>query len=234
MKKLLQLLGQDAKILLAFAFAKLFLHLFSNTNYGFHRDEFLYLDEANHLAWGFFEVPPMLPFLGKVWTLILGDSLFAVRLFPAMIGVLIILLIGKMVRDLGGKQWAVIIACLAFLLSPSFLRSNTLFQPVSLNQFWWFLSAFWLVRLIKSENPTYWYYLGITAGLGMLSKYSISFFLVAICLGLLLTKDGKWLSSKYPWIGLGISLILFSPNLLWQYNHNFPVFTHMQDLAATQ
>lgn len=219
---------------MAFASAKLILHLFSNTNYGFHRDEFLYLDEGNHLAWGFFEVPPMLPFLGKVWTTILGDSLFAVRLLPALIGVLLVILIGKMVRDLGGKQWAVIIACGVFILSPSFLRTHTLFQPVSLNQFWWFLSAFWMVRLIKREQSKYWYYLGITTGFAMLSKYSIAFFLLAMFIGLLLTKERKWLTTKHPWIALGIGILICLPNLFWQYNHNFPVVTHMADLAATQ
>lgn len=67
---------------LLLAGVKLLMHLLTNTNYGFHRDEFLYLDEARHLGWGFLEVPPLTPFLGQI-ALWMGGSLFAVRLLPA-------------------------------------------------------------------------------------------------------------------------------------------------------
>lgn len=220
-------------IIIFFAFTKLIIHLIFNTNYGFHRDEFLYLALGDHLAWGYMEVPPVIAIFGKI-ALILGGDLFIVRLFPALIGFVMILLIGIMVKDLGGKKWAQAFACIAFILSPAFLRTNTLFQPVSFNQLCWFLSAVLIIKLIKSQNPKFWYYIGLVAGLGILTKYSIAFFLTAFFFGLLLTPHRRWLKTKYPYIALGIALVISCPNLLWQFQHNLPIVTHMTELSQTQ
>ncbi len=220
-------------LIAGFALFKLLIHFFTNTNYGLHRDEFLYLAEGQHLAWGYMEVPPMIAFLAKIVSLF-GDSVFMVRLFPTLIGSLIVVLIGLLVKELGGKRWAITFACLAFILSPAFMRSNWLFQPVSFNQFFWFLSAFWLIRLIKSENPKYWYYLGITAGLGFLTKYSIIFFFTALIIAFILSPHRKWFKTKYPYLALGLAFLIALPNLFWQYQHNFPVMEHMRELSETQ
>ncbi len=135
---------KDQTLIYIFGGLKLLLHLLTNTNFGLHRDEYLYLDEGQHLAWGFFEVPPFTPFIGWLADL-LGGSVFAIRLFPALAGVLIIVLACKLVQDLGGGRWAIIFTGMALLCSPALLGSNTLYQPVSFNQLFWFLSAWSLV-----------------------------------------------------------------------------------------
>ena len=221
------------KLIAGFAIFKLLIHLFTNSNYGLHRDEFLYLAEGQHLAWGYMEVPPMIAFLAKIVSLF-GDSIFVVRFFPALVGCLIVALIGLLVKELGGKRWAITFACLAFILAPAYLRSNWLFQPVSFNQFFWFLSAFWVIRIVKFENPKYWYFLGITAGLGFLTKYSIVFFFTALIIAILISPHRKWFATKYPYLSLGIAFVIALPNLFWQYQHNFPVVHHMQELTESQ
>ena len=232
-------------ILLLLAAIKLALHFFANaiTKYGLHRDEYLYISESDHLDWGYMEVPPMLSVIGKVARLFFGDTEFGVRFFPALIGAISIILVGIMVRDLGGKKYAQLIGAFAFLISPAFLGSNNLFQPVSFNQFMWLLSAFVIVRIIKdlpnfenlaSLNTKYWYWLGIAAGLGFLTKYSIVFFFAALVGGLLLTPYRKLFLTKYPYISLGIAFLIALPNLWWQVSHDFPIVRHMQELAATQ
>jgi len=229
----LKVFWQTWKIVFTLAIFKLLIHLLTNTNYSFHRDEFLYLAEGQHLSWGYMEVPPAIAVLGWL-AQSLGGSLFMVRLLPALIGSLTVFLIGVMVRDLGGKKWAQIFACLAFILSPAFLRSNTLFQPVSFNQFCWFLSAFLIVRLIKTQDPKQWLYLGIAAGIGILTKYSIAFFFASFFISLLLTPHRKWLKTKYPYLALGIALLIALPNLIWQVQHNLPVVSHMAELSQSQ
>jgi len=225
--------GQDWKLPLVFAALKFLLHFLTNTNYGFHRDEFLYLAIGERLSWGYMEVPPVIAVFGKL-ALSLGGQLFVVRLFPALIGSITVFLLGVMAKDLGGKKWAQSFACLAFILSPAFMRSNTLFQPVSFDQFGWFLSAFFIVRLIKHQQPKYWLYLGIVAGLGFLTKYSVVFFHAAFFLALLLTPQRRWLKTKYPYLALGIASLIALPNLAWQYQHNLPVLKHMAELTQTQ
>lgn len=221
-------------VLLGLSLTKLVLHLSTNTNYGLHRDEYLYLNQAEHLSWGYMEVPPMIALIAKIARFLLGDTPFAARFFPALIGAVSIILIGIMVRDMGGKKWAQLLAGATFLLSPAFLGSNNLFQPVSFNQFCWLLAALFVVKIIRYRQARHWYFLGITAGLGFLTKYSIVFFFLALIVGFLLSPHRKVFLSRYPWISLGIALLIALPNLIWQYQYRFPVVRHMQELSATQ
>ncbi|MFK8104919.1 MAG: glycosyltransferase family 39 protein [Saprospiraceae bacterium] len=220
-------------LLLCFGIAKLLLHFFTNTNYGFHRDEYLYLNQGDHLGWGFMEVPPMTPFIGKIASL-LGGSIFMTRFFPALLGAITIVLVGLLVKSLGGKKWAIILACGSLLLSPALLGTNTLFQPVSFNQFSWFVCAYFLVKIIQTENPRYWYALGISIGLAWLTKYSIAFYGLGLGIAFLISPQRKWLTTRYPYLALAIALVIAAPNLFWQYEHNWPVFAHMAELQASQ
>lgn len=225
---------KENTLLIGLALIKLVTHFLTNTRYSFHRDEFLYLDEGNHLGWGFLEVPPLTPLIGKIATTVFGDSLFVVRLFPALAGAAMVILIGLMVKELGGKKWATLFACSAFILSPAFLRSNTLFQPVCFDQFWWFLFAYLLVKALNSEDRKYWIGMGIAAGLGWMTKYAIAFWIFSLLAGLLISPKRKALWSVNPLIAFGIALFIALPNLYWQYSYHFPVVHHMTDLAATQ
>lgn len=225
---------KENTLLVGLALIKLLIHFTTNTGYGFHRDEFLYLDESRHLGWGFLEVPPLTPLIGRIVTALFGDSLFAVRLFPALAGAAMVILIGLMVKEMGGKKWAILVACAAYILSPSFLRSGTLFQPVCFDQFWWFLSAFLLVKAVRRDDRKYWVGLGIAAGLGWMNKYAIAFWIFSLFIGLLISPGRRVLLSKNPLIAFGIALGIALPNLFWQYSYRFPVVHHMTDLAATQ
>jgi len=124
--------------------------------------------------------------------------------------------------------------CGGLLLSPAMLGSNTLFQPVSFNQFFWFLSAYLLLQAIKTEQPKFWYLLGGSIGFGFLMKYSIVFYGVSMVVALLFTPQRKWLATKYPYLALLLAMMIASPNLFWQYEHNWPVIHHMQELAESQ
>lgn len=223
----------ENKLIATLATTKLLLHFLTNSNYGLHRDEFLYLDEAKHLAWGFLEVPPMTPLIGKI-SLLFGIEPFFIRFFPAIIGAVTVWLICKMVQEMGGKFWAILFAGIAYIFAPAFLRSCTFLMPVCFNQFWWTLSAFLFIKIVKNNQPKYWYLLGIAGGLAFQTKYSIVFFFTAILGSLLVTKHRKLLTFRYPWQALVIALVIAFPNLLWQHNHGWPVIHHMADLAESQ
>ncbi len=221
-------------IIIGLVLIKLMAHFLTNTNYELHRDAFLYLAEGEHPAWGYWSEAPMVPFLGKIVRSVLGDSVFAIRLLPALVGAASIVLIGLMVRLLGGGAWAITLAGVAFFVSPAFLRSNTLFQPVSFDQFGWLLTTYFLIKLVKTKNPRYWLHLGVTCGVAFLVKYSIAFLVAAFLLALLFTAERRLLRSKYVLYGAGLGLLIILPNLIWQAQHHFPVVYHMTRLQATQ
>ncbi len=214
-------------IILAFAAIKFLVpFLLIHPAFELHRDEYLYLADADHLAWGFIEMPPLLAFLGSISKLF-GSSFYAIYFWGSLFGAFTIVLIGKIVQRLKGNNYGIFIACLAFLCS-GFLRLNALFQPNFLDVFFWTLSTYAIICLIESSNKEYLYLIGISFGLGMLSKYTIAFFILSFFVSVLLTPLRKWLLNKHFYLAMFLGLLIFMPNLLWQYNHHFPVAHHMQ------
>ncbi|MDX1409130.1 MAG: glycosyltransferase family 39 protein, partial [Saprospiraceae bacterium] len=212
---------------------KLVLQLLAAGQYGFHRDEFLYLVQGHHPAWGYMEVPPMIAWLAA-FIQFFGEGIVWIKLFPALAGSVSLILIALMTRDLGGARWAQIVACLGFLFVPAYLRTHHLFQPVFLNQLFWLLSIFFLIRIYKTGDTRYWYMFGVAIGLGILTKYSILFLGIAMLAGILFTRERRWLARPHPYYAMLLAILIASPNILWQYFHNVPVLAHMEELRATQ
>lgn len=227
-------ISKDGSLIIGLALLKLVIHFLTNTNYELHRDAFLYYSLGENLDWGYLSVPPLIAVLSKISVFLFGKTVFALRFFPALIGSVSVILIAKIIKKLNGGSWAIIIAASAFIFSPAFLRSNTLFQPVSFNQFFWLLLAYQVIRLLKSGNPKTWISVFIVLGLAFLTKYSISFIAFSFFIALALTEHRILYKSKYFIIGGVLGLLIILPNLLWQYQHNWPVITHMSELQKYQ
>lgn len=227
-------LSPEIGLIASLVILKLLAHFFTNANYELHRDVYLYLALAEHPDWGYISVPPLTPMIGKLAMALFGDSAFAVGFFPALIGAASLLVIALLVKELGGKTWALMIAGTAFILSPAFLRSNTFLMPVSFDQFAWLLSGYFIVLLLRKPDPRYWLHLGALGGIAFLNKYAIVFFMLAFLLALLLSPQRRLLRSKYFGFGVILGLLLILPNLIWQHQHNWPVIGHMDELRRTQ
>ena len=206
--------------------------LLQSSIYEPHRDEFLYLAEGKHMAWGFMEVPPLLSVFAWL-TNLFGGSFFWIKFWPSLFGSFTFLLTGNIILSLGGKLFALLLAFFAFIFG-AYLRVHYLFQPNFLEIFFWTLIAFSLVRFVQSAENKWLYIFGISVGLGMLSKYSVAFFVASILLGLLLTKERKIFFNKHFYYASLIAFIIFLPNLIWQYLYHFPVVYHMEKLQRTQ
>ena len=228
------ILTNDWFIISLFAFIKLLIHLFTYDNFELHRDAYLYYAQSENLSWGYVAVPPSIAFFGKIATFLFGNTTFGLRFFPAVVGALNLLVIGLAVRELGGRWKAISLASLSFILSPSFLHVNALFQPVSFNQFYWLLSGYLILIMIKRNNPRIWILLGVVFGLAFLNKYSIVFFYTGFGLALLFTHYKSFYKSRYFLYAMFIGLLIISPNLIWQYQNNWPVLVHMAELRETQ
>ena len=221
-------------LIILFAFAKLIVHLITISNFDLHRDDYLYYALSENLDWGYFSAPPTIAFICKLATIFFGNTVLAIRFFPAVMGALCIVIIGMAVKELGGKKIAISLACLAYLLSPSYLHTNFVLQPVCFEHFYWLLSAYLILIMIRRDNPKIWIWLGIVFGLGFLDKYSMIFFGVAFAISLLISQYRNLYLSKYFIVSLIAGLIVILPNLLWQYHHKWPVLIHMSELHETQ
>jgi hypothetical protein len=220
-------------ILFLLAFIKLIAPFFlQNGFYQPHRDEYLYLAEGHHLAWGYMEVPPFMGVLAWISDLF-GAGTFWIKIWPAMFGAFTFLLVGKIILSLGGRLFALLLGWLPFVID-GYMRLFFLFHPNFLDVFFWTLMAFTIIRYIQTQQDKWLYLFGISMGLGMMGKYSVAFFAVSLLAGLLLTRHRKIFLNKHFYFSLLIALLIFLPNLVWQYNHRFPVITHMQELQDEQ
>ncbi len=226
--------SREWQLIIFFALAKLLVHFFTYTNFELHRDAYLFYAQSEHLAWGYFSVPPAIAVIGKLATLLFGNTTFALRFFPALIGAINIIIIGLAVKELGGKKIALALACMAYLLSPAYLHTSALFQPVSFNHFFWILSGYLILLMVNRNEPKLWIWVGIVFGLGFLAKYSIAFFLAGFAISLLFSPARSLYFSKYFLVALALGLVIIAPNIHWQYQNNWPVLSHMALLRETQ
>lgn len=218
------------------AAAKLALHLAVNATspYGFHRDELLYLAMGRHLRLWRMDFPPAIALLAESVRALLGDSLIALRLVPALAGAAVLVLAALVARELGGGRWAQGLAALGVLASPLFLRSANLFQPVVLDQLTWTVALYALVRLCRDDRPRWWLLLGVALGAGLLTKFSAAFIGLALFLALVGTRRRMWLLTPWPWLAALAALVIGSPSLMGQVRLGFPVLGQMADLRQVQ
>ncbi len=204
-------------ILLALGAAVLFVHLLAGDRYGFHRDELATLDDARHLAWGYVAYPPVTPFFGWLSLRLFGVSLTGFRFFAAVS--VAVVLTGLMARELGGKTGAQALAASAAI--PFALGAGSLMQYVSFDYFAWVACSYFFILLCKSRDPRWWLAIGGCIGFGMLTKYSMLVCALAVAAGVLFTHLRAYLRSKWLWLGVAASLLIFLPNLIWQIQNAF-------------
>ncbi len=224
--------SQDYRYLFYFALFNFMLHITTNGQYGFHRDELYFLDCAKHLSFGYADIPPLTPFFGRIAVEIFGESLRAVRFFPALAGALAVFFTGLMVREFNGGHFAQALAMIAVIISPVYLVSGTQFQTIPFDQLIWIICGYLLIRIINTNDSKIWLLIGLTIGIGFLNKYTMFILGLSVLVGLLLSRQRFFLSDRWLWLGVLSAFLIFLPNLVWQYVHHMPVFDHMQALSS--
>lgn len=207
-------------------------HILTNSRYGFHRDELQFLSDARHLDWGYVTYPPLTAFVEHVSMVLFGLSLNGLRLFSVLAQATAIGVTGMMAAELGGGRRARLMASLAVALSPLPLFEGTEFQYTTFDYLWWVLAAYFTLRALRTENPRWWLGVGATLGYGLLTKYSIVFFIAGILLGILFTPARRALRSAWFWGGVALALLVFLPNLLWLVRHDFISYHFLQHIHA--
>jgi hypothetical protein len=224
---------KNSLILIGFILFKIILHYFLiSPDYDLQRDEYLHLNQANHLAWGYVSVPPVTSWISWIIKL-LGNGVFWVKFFPALFGALTILVVWKTVEELGGGLFALVLASLSVLAS-AILRINILFQPNSLDVFFWTLVYFIIVKYINTNNSKWLYATGLSVAFGILSKYNIIFLVLGLIPAILLTEQRKIFLNRHLYISIAIAFIILLPNIIWQYQNNFPTLHQLKELSERQ
>jgi 4-amino-4-deoxy-L-arabinose transferase-like glycosyltransferase len=214
--------SSTATIISCLAGCKLLVYLCAGSHYGYFTDELYYLACSRHLDWGYVDQPPLIALVTWIVRSLLGDSLPAIRLLPALAGMGEIALTTLITRQLGGKQFAQFLAALATLVAPGILASNNLLTMNAFEPVFWLSCAWLLIRIAKTGNQKLWIWFGLLAGFGVENKYSMLIFGGGTVFGLLLTPQRRLFARPWIWTSGVIVLLIFLPNLVWNVQHHFP------------
>ncbi|HVP53178.1 MAG TPA: glycosyltransferase family 39 protein [Terriglobales bacterium] len=212
------------------AAAGVLLQMLTNGRYGYFRDELYFLATSNHLAWGYVDFAPLAALVLRISRALLGDSLHAIRTVPALAYGAEVLLTGLIARELGGKRFAVFLACASVLLAPVIVGNATRFSMNPFEPLFWMGSVYLLLRAVGRNQPRLLVWCGLLAGLGLENKHATAFFLVSLFAGLLATSERRLFQSKWLWMGTLLILLLALPNLIWQYQHHFPTWVDLNNV----
>jgi hypothetical protein len=215
---------------------KLALHFGINLfgPYEFHRDEFLYMAMGEHLRLWHMDFPPFIALVAELSRSILGDSLFAVRMFPALFSAGLLVFAAVIAKEMGGGRTAQLLAAFFVFANILFLRTGNLFQPVVFDQVWWTIALLALVRLGNTDDRRWWILFGVACGFGLLAKFSILVFGLATLIGLVISARRRDLLTSWPWYAALIVFAVGSPSIVGQIQLGFPVLDQMGDLRGAQ
>ena len=210
------------------------VHFLFNGKYGYFRDELYYAACGDHLAWGYVDHPPLVAFAAWISRALFGDSLFALRLLPAVSGAAKVILAGWMAREVGGGRYAQFFAALLVLLAPIYLTLDNFLSMNAFEPVFWMSCAAIVLRILNGGSPKLWLVFGATTGLGLLNKHSMIFFASAIAAGLLLTSARKQFAQIEIWAGALLAFLIFLPNLLWEIHNGYPTIAFLHSAIGTK
>ncbi len=225
-------LADGMLVVLLLALANFLLHLYFNNRYGYFRDEFNYMACGDHLAWGYVDHPPLIPFLVRLSRLLLGDSLRSIRFIPALASSLLIVQTAAIARKLGGRRYALLLSAICALIAPQFLSNGSLLGTNCLEPNLWMGCAYFAILAIQRNDPRYWLWFGVVAGIGLEEKYSIALFGLGLVVGLLLTEQRRVFLNKWIWLGGFAALLIFLPNVLWNIKYDWPFLQLIRAIRA--
>jgi 4-amino-4-deoxy-L-arabinose transferase-like glycosyltransferase len=198
--------------------AKCALNLAFAGRYGWQRDELYYAVAGRHLQGGYVEFPPVTAVLSAAAHALFGWSLVGFRVFVILAGAGTMLVAALVARELGGDRRAQTIAAVAVGFSPLLIATNGLFQPVSFDQLATMVVLWLAIRLALGRGS--WPLLGLAAGFGLETKYTLAVPLVLLVATFLAWRRDVLRERGFP-LAVAIAAALLVPNLIWEAQHGW-------------
>jgi len=190
--------------------------------YGYFIDELYYIACSKRLAFGYVDHPPLAVFLLALSRAILGESVTALRVLPALALSTSVFITGLIARRLGGGLPAMVLAAVGAILAPDYLLMGSFYSTNAFEIVIWTAIAYLTIRMVQENEPRWWLAIGLLLGLGLQTKHTIVLYSVALVVGMLLTGARRLLFTRWFLAGMLTSVLLTLPNLVWQYSKGFP------------
>lgn len=187
-------------------------------------EEAYYWLYAKHLSPGYLDHPPLVGWLIKIGTTFFGTNEFGVRIGAVLAGLITAFIVYGFSRKLFDKGTSITAGALSLLL-PYFWGASFLVSPDAGLMLFWALSLWMIWNALEGARRSNWILVGLTVGLGMLSKYSIALLaLPVLTLIWIVPSWRKWLKDPYFYSAPIVALFVFSPVLFWNATHSWASF----------
>jgi MFS family permease len=226
-----------------FAALKLTIQIVGNiaaqhAGYGIFRDEMYYLMCGRRLAFGYVDQPPLVALQARLTEMLFGhETMWSLRLFPAIAGAAKVFLTGVLCWTLGGGRRAAALAMLGVLAAGVYLGIDGFLSMNSFDPVFWMLCALALIRIASSDSQdeirTWWIVFGVSAGVAFENKDSIAFFLIAMLIAIIATPQRRILASRWFAVAVALIVLIALPNLLWQIYNHFPTLEWLHTMQAS-
>lgn len=204
------------------------LHMLASQQYGLFFDEFYYYSMSGHLDFGYMDAPPVTGALMALSRGLMGDSIPAMHIFPAVAGSFAMLFAALTARKMGGGRFSQALTAASVMLAPMFMTFFGMFTYDAFDQLMSAAVVFMVATIISGEaTRRTWILLGFIAGIGLMVKITMGFLLVCLIFGILLTRARKYLATKWFWIAAAIAAACCAPYIIWQGSNGFPIVEYL-------
>lgn len=191
--------------------------------YGYHRDELYLLVAGDHLDWAYPDQGPLTPLIAHLMNEIAPGSLTAMRVPSAVMAGGTVLVTGGLCFELGGRRRAQVIAASCAAVASAVLVVGHLLSTATFDLVAWSVVSWIVARVVRTGEKRLWAIAGLVAGIALLNKPLIAFLLLALGVGIVIAGSRRLLRSGWLWTGVAIAATLWSPWLIWQAAHGWPL-----------
>ena len=200
--------------------------------YGYFIDEFYYIACAFYPALGYVDHPPLAPLILSLFQFIFGDSLYAIRILPALAASATVFLSGILAKEIGGGRFAQCLAACTAAATPAIVAFGGFYSMNAYEPLLAIILLIFTVKMIKENNPGRWIIIGIFMGLGLMNKHTFAVFIIVLVFSLVVSGKWKLVLSKWFVFGCGIALLIFLPNIIWQIQNNYPSIEFYKNVTS--
>ena len=227
-------LSSVTRVIILGAVVKFAMHMYTAPGYGFFGDELYTIALSKHLAFGYVDLPPLVPVLVAFSRALLGESLFAMHIVPALAGSATLVFVCLVTKEFGGKAFAVMLSAMGFIFITLWLALDSIFCYDSIDQLVLAGFLYTLVRFLRSGNKRLWILLGLIAGVACMTKMTILFLGPGFLAALLVSKYRKDLLTPWPWLGAALCVVVVAPYLFWQIANHWPTLEYWNNYGTAR
>jgi len=223
-------------VIFLFAAASLFDIIVLNTNLNF--DEAYYWEWSRRLGLGYYTKPPLIAYINAAATALLGHHEWVLRSAGLLQSVLTLAVAYLLGRELGrGSRTPApaagvtgLAAVCGLLALPEYWGTAMVADTNKALFLCWLLSILAYLRASAGERR-WWYFLGVALGFGLLAKYTMLLLLAALATHLLLFER-RWLRTRYPWLAMGMAVLMNAGVIWWNCMQHWAVVGHYGNLSS--